>query len=739
MEKQKKKKKPDADVYTSSEEIFGRELGPLMRTGRDLIKSMEEAETAMKKSAEIPSPGERPSLKDYIGRPLQTILISFIVILVLFGAGWLILLAYYNGWTRFCDLVFTEGLVLIGISALIGGIGFYLYNSCNKEWKVENDMYMSSAYRKWTIELSRSREAFVANKVEVAKLLKKRTTELLALSDNILEGHLASGDMIFQREIKLAINLTDWADEESKKAQAEAADIKIDKSYDDPDISAIYVPAAVYAVIVVVLIAFHCIIWVLKLIFNIPWDTWNWASTALVWAAPIALAVMIVIGLIWSAKKKKWGAIETNKKQQKNMQKKLTAQGESLEKLSGDIFEDTIYPLINKRKELWKKLFARNLAFPIRDFDGWNHYDIFDTYFSMTNRLRYIQTLPAERRTDAAIDFYNKKLGLFFKHSIRSEAGEDESLYKPFEWALSNKTLKELRANDTPDAATKSRLKRLDDKNRNFIDIDGVIEDFQGFLDIDTSGTFFEHDSKKVERKTKQLQQCYNDFSDQVNSFGKLVAQINASLGMSRMIAYRNLYLGAELVNIIHETANGGMLTRIDDNLSGLSADSVDVSGLEAVGVKQTAINILDSSLGAVAVAVDNVLNNKAAKKYYKKNPKEALATAAVVAVGAAIDSVIDAWKERNALIARCSETQQELAANMESLVEQFLDSQAKASRAIELIGAIIKVNDGFMAIYEPLRDKVFVDRKPESVSLQELQQLVLAIKEYKSISDSKI
>lgn len=250
---------------------------------------------------------------------------------------------------------------------------------------------------------------------------------------------------------------------------------------------------------------------------------------------------------------------------------------------------------------------------------------------------------------------------------------------------------------------------------------------------------FFEHDSKKVERKTKQLQQCYNDFSDQVNSFGKLVAQINASLGMSRMIAYRNLYLGAELVNIIHETANGGMLTRIDDNLSGLSADSVDVSGLEAVGVKQTAINILDSSLGAVAVAVDNVLNNKAAKKYYKKNPKEALATAAVVAVGAAIDSVIDAWKERNALIARCLETQQELAANMESLVEQFLDSQAKASRAIELIGAIIKVNDGFMAIYEPLRDKVFVDRKPESVSLQELQQLVLAIKEYKSISDSKI
>ncbi len=75
----------------------------------------------------------------------------------------------------------------------------------------------------------------------------------------------------------------------------------------------------------------------------------------------------------------------------------------------------------------------------------------------------------------------------------------------------------------------------------------------------------------------------------------------------------------------------------------------------------------------------------------------------------------------------------------MDETVEQFLDSQAKAARALELIGALVKVNDGFRAVYEPLHEKVFVDRKPSDVSMKELQQLVLAIKDYKSISDSKL
>lgn len=48
---------------------------------------------------------------------------------------------------------------------------------------------------------------------------------------------------------------------------------------------------AIAAAIVVVLFVLHCIIWVLKLIFDIEWDTWGWTVTAFWWGLGITVFV----------------------------------------------------------------------------------------------------------------------------------------------------------------------------------------------------------------------------------------------------------------------------------------------------------------------------------------------------------------------------------------------------------------------------------------------------------------
>ena len=67
----------------------------------------------------------------------------------------------------------------------------------------------------------------------------------------------------------------------------------------------------------------------------------------------------------------------------------------------------------------------------------------------------------------------------------------------------------------------------------------------------------------------------------------------------------------------------------------------------------------------------------------------------------------------------------------MDSLVETYLDSEAKVYRALELTESLVKVNNGFMKIYEGLHNKIFINHQPQSVTMTELQQLVLAIKDY--------
>ena len=82
---------------------------------------------------------------------------------------------------------------------------------------------------------------------------------------------------------------------------------------------------------------------------------------------------------------------------------------------------------------------------------------------------------------------------------------------------------------------------------------------------------------------------------------------------------------------------------------------------------------------------------------------------------------------------------QAEMTKNISIMSEGYNSGQAQALRAIEIIKAIVNTNNGFMAIYEPMRKTVYEDKNLANITMKDIQQLAQATQEYQKISKSKI
>ena len=72
----------------------------------------------------------------------------------------------------------------------------------------------------------------------------------------------------------------------------------------------------------------------------------------------------------------------------------------------------------------------------------------------------------------------------------------------------------------------------------------------------------------------------------------------------------------------------------------------------------------------------------------------------------------------------------------MGKISEGYAFGKANTLRAIEIIGAIAKSNMGFMAIYEPLRERVF-EKEDFNLTQIEIMALVKAANEFKKTAKS--
>jgi len=481
------------------------------------------------------------------------------------------------------------------------------------------------------------------------------------------------------------------------------------------------------------LIVFHCIIWVLKLMVDISWNTWGWVTT-MFWIALTITPFIIFVGYLKHQPKiKEWEEENANYEYYTKISSYLNNSINDIEKEKKRL-QAYLDRLTQLSTSVLHSLYTTNLALPIRSLKGWDYKNAKATFWKLFQlRKDAAASTSPDERIQKSLQFYDTKLSIFYTRSLPSET--EAGIYKPFKSLKAN----QYRSNFTPKEAMLSRINHLTTETDNFVNIDTVIDDFNELVNTDTSGFFLDHDSKKVEQKTKSLQKSYNDFAETVQLFSIHAQDVNHSLGLARAVAYRNIYLGAELINIVRENGGGGSLTSMDDKIADLSIATVKVGGITDFSTKDALKDIMTSAADTMLGSINNILNDKASRKYAKKNPKEALAVAAGAAVISGINAAMEAWEKRNQKIADCLKIQEKVVTQMDSLVETYLDSEAKVYRALELTESLVKVNNGFMKIYEGLHNKIFINHQPQSVTMTELQQLVLAIKDYKSISDTKL
>ena len=361
------------------------------------------------------------------------------------------------------------------------------------------------------------------------------------------------------------------------------------------------------------LIGFHCIIWVLKLMFDISWNTWSWVTTMFWIALPLTPFAIFVGYLKHQPKIKEWQDDNANYEYYTQtstyLKDAINDIGKENKKLQS--FLDRLTQL---SASVLHSLYTTNLALPIRSLKGWDYNSAKNTFWELFNlKKEAAASVSTDERIQKSLQFYNTKLNVFYTYSLPSET--EAKLYKPFKNLKTN----QYRSNFTPKGAMLSDIKHLTNETDTFARIDDVIDEFNELINIDTSGLFLEHDSKKVEHKTKSLQKSYNDFAETVQLFSIHAQEVNHSLGLARAVAYRNIYLGAELINIVRENGGGGSLTSMDDKIADLSIATVKVETITDFSTKDALKDIMTSAADTMLGSIDKMLNDKASKKYYKK------------------------------------------------------------------------------------------------------------------------
>ena len=218
------------------------------------------------------------------------------------------------------------------------------------------------------------------------------------------------------------------------------------------------------------------------------------------------------------------------------------------------------------------------------------------------------------------------------------------------------------------------------------------------------------------------------DLSNQVRGdFAKmqqLGKRANEILKYVRYVAFRNIYLGVELLGFIRNNVGGQSLNTENGSLN------IDLP-LESHGSSlQIASTNISNSFDSL---FRNFSNTAQTLSGFKIESRKAVKYAAIA-------SLLDSLNEiRTKKIQNSAKRQEAYLKDLERNVPKLEIENAAFLRAIEIIKAIIETNKGFISIYAPLRDKVFIEESQQNISLQDINMLAQAVSEYNKISHSKI
>lgn len=333
-------------------------------------------------------------------------------------------------------------------------------------------------------------------------------------------------------------------------------------------------------------------------------------------------------------------------------------------------------------------------------------------------------------------DLLNKKLEVFFRVSKRTlfkkniQPENIDKIMTGIYTALNEKNYNALRFRRNTDENNKETLEILSKQLSLLRDnrMTPLLNELQRLKDMDTSmlGGLIT-DSSKLADKAKLLNDIYEAAVSEYEELDKCRDAVNVELEWERLEAYESIYLGAELLNVLRDNAGGSKLSKAD-SLVEMNLDLSDVDTSNA-GQDYSITELASSSLYSM---LDRIANDENFASYVIESPKEALGEEALNFIGNLIHEHIQSIERNNAVI-------QQITSKLPEMTEAYTYGQAQIIRAIEITLAIMKANSGFNKIYNPIFEKVFINKDIASVSLKEQHLLTNAIKEFNNIAKAQL
>lgn len=197
---------------------------------------------------------------------------------------------------------------------------------------------------------------------------------------------------------------------------------------------------------------------------------------------------------------------------------------------------------------------------------------------------QYKDASAGSLKKEMSRNFFNKKLEFFYNESIRNEAGCD--VYKKFEEqlhrAISTKDFNLLRMDFDEKALLVSKEYDFSTKVQSYkgivekMDISYLMKQYDIIKDMETSGFLGFTNIDKLASKTQNLQKLYAPIKGEYDRLRKVSDEVNYYLTFVRTVAYRNIYLGVELLNYIRDNAGGKSLISQKDKIDAGDAMNVD-------------------------------------------------------------------------------------------------------------------------------------------------------------------
>lgn len=382
---------------------------------------------------------------------------------------------------------------------------------------------------------------------------------------------------------------------------------------------------------------------------------------------------------------------------------------------------------------LYEILKSKEISIPIPLGSLWeeNYSDAIDSFLAIYGAMyRKASATTIEEKNLIAKEIADLKLELFYTVSLSYGTSQEayDSLL-PYEEGFDPDTFREIAASGINHNIQKNRIAdcvNLLDNNR----IDAILDELEYVKNRDVSGFLGLYtDTDKMSAQYEDMKNLRKAAVEEYEELNLVCDELNSVLDHIRTYAFRNIYLGLELVSFIREGAGGSGLVKDNDYVN---MQEFDISQF-SVAFQGYKTNNLSKTVKEMDGTLKTIFENKNVRNYLVQNKKVAMGAAALGLATAAVSAAAD----HAAKVDRIQANQANIVKDMQVIVDGYTEGRAQLYRVIEVAQSIVKANEGFLYIYNQLKTKVFSFN--QIPTLLEFQDLARAIKAYKEISYSKI